>query len=1188
MNFRNISNYIEDQFPEIYREEGETLVSFLTAYYEFLDSKIDSIDILSQFDIDETSTNYLNYFKKTYLNNFPFETSTSKEFMVKHIMDYYRSKGSIESTKLLIRLLFNEDANVYYPSNDILKPSESNWHEPRYIEITRTEKNSTFLYKKVVGSASSSSGIVEGIVTKRVNGKFIDVLYLSNIRGNFQYGEKITSDGNLHNSPVIVGSLTDITIENGGANNKVGDVFNVISVDGVGGKARVTEIEDKVGRVNFKIEDGGTGYTITSDTKIYVSDVDLNISNNFLEFYDLEKVYQKVEQLRLISVDPSEIAVGKTAIGNNMAGSSVATGKIIKYVSSDVANTSSFDVSISVDTGTFNTQRKLSYSPAKSFKIGEIIEEESSFDIEYGSLSGPAPAIGQTVVQSTKISYDHKTARITVSAPTAYTIGEDVVQKNINGDVILTAELVSVNGLEIQIRNIVTYLGAVGVTIGRSLEGLTSSNSSVVGTFVDTGAEELYTSYASGIIDSIAGNIVTVKKAFGLFSSGEIIEFKTYNPTSHLFVATSSATIISVTDDEIGARGTISSIPNTSSIVVENIFGSFDIGKTIRGNLTKLTSVITSNDNEGATDVVFGGVPTANGVIYSVANTSPNGIVVGQNTTSVGVFGDYIDFFSSSDAIVTNSNNTVESISVSTSDIATINTPTDHNYLVNDTIKFSIVVQVDSEVFAIDNVFDILTKTSRSFTIKLSSEDAIKIYNKTFAIFSSSIQKTIVVPLVSDRKMMLSPPRNSSGSIIDVSFKVLSTSTGSGASFKIGTLENEETVFLNTDIIGNMNIVGTRLADVVLDGSGSGVGFINSILVTSGGTGYANNQVITFSGGGLALGEPISQGVGIINTNATGSILEVVVVDHGQGYYETPTIIYPSGNSSATLNPIMSFGYGLPKNPGGGLHTPMIDLLTNSAFTIGTISSLSKINPGSNYNQDPFAKVYNPYIAGFNRTDYVIDISNISGGFRNSESVYQEIPDGSGSVTLSKGYVLSASSSQLIIRRSSFNVAFTEGFLIKGNASNATATIDTSFPLLNTNTMGNNAEISSRVVSAIGVAKKLEIIDSGFGYISGGDVILEKNGNNFVVSGISETKTQGIGEGYWKTTQSHLNSTSRISDNDYYQEYSYDVLTGVSLDKYKNIIKNILHVSGTKLFGQYFKNSAVKNDFVVKSSLSVE
>jgi hypothetical protein len=284
----------------------------------------------------------------------------------------------------------------------------------------------------------------------------------------------------------------------------------------------------------------------------------------------------------------------------------------------------------------------------------------------------------------------------------------------------------------------------------------------------------------------------------------------------------------------------------------------------------------------------------------------------------------------------------------------------------------------------------------------------------------------------------------------------------------------------------------------------------------------------------------------------------------------------------------MSFGYGFPKAPGGSLHTPMIDMFTNSAFTIGTISSLSKINPGSNYNQDPFVKVYNPYIAGFNRTDYVIDISNAIGSFYDGESVYQEIPDGGGLVTLSKGYVLSASSSQLIIRRSSFNVAFTEGFLIKGTTSNASATIDVSFPLLNTNVMGDNAEISSRVISAAGVAKKLEIIDSGFGYVSGGDVILERLGNNFVVSGISETTTQGIGEGYWKTTQSHLNSTARISDNDYYQEYSYDVLTGVSLDKYKDIMKNILHVSGTKLFGQYFKNSAVKNNITVKSSLSVE
>jgi hypothetical protein len=35
---KQISQLIESQFPAIYREDGETLVAFIQAYYEFLES----------------------------------------------------------------------------------------------------------------------------------------------------------------------------------------------------------------------------------------------------------------------------------------------------------------------------------------------------------------------------------------------------------------------------------------------------------------------------------------------------------------------------------------------------------------------------------------------------------------------------------------------------------------------------------------------------------------------------------------------------------------------------------------------------------------------------------------------------------------------------------------------------------------------------------------------------------------------------------------------------------------------------------------------------------------------------------------------------------------------------------------------------------------------------------------------
>jgi len=61
----------------------------------------------------------------------------------------------------------------------------------------------------------------------------------------------------------------------------------------------------------------------------------------------------------------------------------------------------------------------------------------------------------------------------------------------------------------------------------------------------------------------------------------------------------------------------------------------------------------------------------------------------------------------------------------------------------------------------------------------------------------------------------------------------------------------------------------------------------------------------------------------------------------------------------------------------------------------------------------------------------------------------------------------------------------------------------------------------------------------------------------------------GKGQGFWSTTRSFLNSDKYIQDSYYYQDYSYEIRVGVSLNKYKNIIYDTFHHAGNELFGKY-------------------
>jgi hypothetical protein len=64
----------------------------------------------------------------------------------------------------------------------------------------------------------------------------------------------------------------------------------------------------------------------------------------------------------------------------------------------------------------------------------------------------------------------------------------------------------------------------------------------------------------------------------------------------------------------------------------------------------------------------------------------------------------------------------------------------------------------------------------------------------------------------------------------------------------------------------------------------------------------------------------------------------------------------------------------------------------------------------------------------------------------------------------------------------------------------------------------------------------------------------------------------GVGkkEGYWSTSRSFLNSDKYIQDSEFYQDYSYQIKAGSTLDKYKDILYNTFHVAGSRLFGEFY------------------
>ena len=340
LNKNSIATIVETHFPSFYQEDGPAFVDFIQTYYEWMENTSQTLDyskqILELRDIDTTVDEFVVHFKEKYLQGLPFTSEFDKRFLVKHIHDLYRSKGTERSIDLLFKLLYRQKPVVYYPGEDVFRASDGQWITPKYLELSPSPRTKSYISKEIVGTNSGAQAFVEKLTKKRINGKLLDVAYISNVRGKFELEERIvpTADVTVEGAPKIVGSLTTVNVLNGGKDFKKGDLLEIRSPNGQGGKARVSGVSIDTGRVNFQIVDGGFGYTTTSD--VYVSTKVLNLTGitnsntSITEFKQFETVSQPMVRIQYSSASNTNLFVNGTIVQEyDLSGAVTANGIVL-------------------------------------------------------------------------------------------------------------------------------------------------------------------------------------------------------------------------------------------------------------------------------------------------------------------------------------------------------------------------------------------------------------------------------------------------------------------------------------------------------------------------------------------------------------------------------------------------------------------------------------------------------------------------------------------------------------------------------------------------------------------------------------------------------------------------------------------------------------------------------------------
>jgi hypothetical protein len=307
---KNISLFIQQQFPGIYREDGPELVQLVKDYYKFLETQENQSVYVSRRmfeykDVDTTLSDMIMFFKKKFLADLPLKESTIR-FIVKNILDLYRRKGTPAGIELFFAIFYQEfNVEIYYPSKQMLKVSNSQWRRGVYLQLfpnnnvflSKTDKQYSYkdlISKNIKGSVSDARAAVSRINFIILNGIKTPILYIDSVQGTFEkYDDVITNiNGEVVSFGKVNGSLNAIQIEGRGTSgNKVGNVYDVVSEYGSGGKVIVSKVSDAVkGEIEYTIEDGGYGYTI-ENTRLLVSDKTILLTddqNTFTPYEYLE------------------------------------------------------------------------------------------------------------------------------------------------------------------------------------------------------------------------------------------------------------------------------------------------------------------------------------------------------------------------------------------------------------------------------------------------------------------------------------------------------------------------------------------------------------------------------------------------------------------------------------------------------------------------------------------------------------------------------------------------------------------------------------------------------------------------------------------------------------------------------------------------------------------------------------
>ena len=206
--------------------------------------------LLDYADVDKTISGFLTKFRNAFLTSIPdtLHSEVDKRNLIKNVKSLYQAKGTKRASEIFFKLLFNENAEIRYPKDNILRVSDGKWDTKkimRVVEVGSSEaanligQTITQENDPVDTSVNEATAVVEDVFKFVIGGVEITELVLgdTSVEGTFLTGQTITGTDNTDSDITVKVTITGIidqkTITNDGAYYNEGDDV-VITAGGTG------------------------------------------------------------------------------------------------------------------------------------------------------------------------------------------------------------------------------------------------------------------------------------------------------------------------------------------------------------------------------------------------------------------------------------------------------------------------------------------------------------------------------------------------------------------------------------------------------------------------------------------------------------------------------------------------------------------------------------------------------------------------------------------------------------------------------------------------------------------------------------------------------------------------------------------------------------------------------------------